>query len=130
MGSRRDPVQNRPKKKKGRSGMLRAWCSRIALIATAALAAGCMHPRVIDAPEGVQLTPLKTISTLQARTLLMLSGVKGITVSNSVDCYRMQYHVVRNGEIVHLSGLLALPRDVAARRLVSFQHGTTTTRSA
>ena len=110
--------------------MLHAWCSRIALIATAALAAGCMHPRVIEAPEGVQLTPLKTISTLQARVLLALSGVKGMTVSNSVDCYRMQYHVERDGSVVHLSGLLALPRDVPARRLVSFQHGTTTTRSA
>jgi pimeloyl-ACP methyl ester carboxylesterase len=36
----------------------------------------------------------------------------------------------RDGARVRLSGLLALPRDVRARRLVSFQHGTTTTRSA
>jgi hypothetical protein len=35
-----------------------------------------------------------------------------------------------HGEGVRLSGLLALPRGVAPRRLASFQHGTTTTRSA
>ena len=53
---------------------------RILLIATSALLAGCMHPRAIEAPEGVQLTPLKTISTFKARVLLTLSGVDGISV--------------------------------------------------
>jgi pimeloyl-ACP methyl ester carboxylesterase len=81
-----------------------------------------MHPRELQAPEHVQLTPVKTISTLQARVLLSLSGVKGISIENAVDCYRMQY----DGQ----SALLALPRGVPARRLVSFQHGTTTTRTA
>lgn len=104
--------------------------ARILLIAAFALAAGCMHPRAIQAPEQVQLTPLKTISTLQARVLLSLAGVKGISVSNSVDCYRMQYSAVSGGESVRLSGLLALPRGVVPRRLVSFQHGTSTTRTA
>jgi pimeloyl-ACP methyl ester carboxylesterase len=43
----------------------------------------------------------------------------------------MEYSAVgRNGATMRLSGLLALPRGVVARRLVSFQHGTTTTRSA
>jgi pimeloyl-ACP methyl ester carboxylesterase len=112
--------------------MAAAWCARTVLIATYALMlVGCASPPATQSPEGVQLTPLKTISTFQARILLTLAGVKGIAVSNPVDCYRMQYPAVgRNGEIVQLSGLLALPRGVAARRLVSFQHGTTTTRSA
>ena len=35
-----------------------------------------------------------------------------------------------DGKVVPLSGLLALPRDLVSRRLVSFQHGTTTTRTA
>jgi pimeloyl-ACP methyl ester carboxylesterase len=105
-------------------------CVRIVLIAASALAVGCMHPRAIQAPEEVQLTPLKTISTFHARVLLALSGVKGISVSNAIDCYRMQYSVGSGGEAVQLSGLLALPRGVSPRRLVSFQHGTTTTRSA
>lgn len=33
------------------------------LVATVALVAGCMHPRAIEAPAPVQLTPLKTVST-------------------------------------------------------------------
>lgn len=103
---------------------------RIFLIAAVALLSACMHPRVIEAPEGVQLTPLKTISTLKARLLLTLSGVDGISVENSVDCYRMQYTAGSGTDAVRLSGLLALPRGVAPRRLVSFQHGTSTTRSA
>ena len=103
---------------------------RMLLIATSALVVGCMHPRAIQAPQGVQLTPLKTISTFHARVLLALSGVKGISVSNSIDCYRVQYAIGPDGKVVQLSGLLALPRGVAPRRLVSFQHGTTTTRSA
>ena len=89
-----------------------------------------MHPRAIQAPEQVQLTPVKTISRFQARVLLGLSGVKGLSVSNAIDCYRMQYSVGSDGEAVRLSGLLAVPRGVAPRRLVSFQHGTTTTRTA
>ncbi len=83
------------------------------------------------APEGVQLTPLRTISTLEARILLRLAGVEGVSVSNAVDCYRMEYPGVGStGDATRLSGLLALPRGVAPRRVASFQHGTTTTRSA
>jgi pimeloyl-ACP methyl ester carboxylesterase len=78
----------------------------------------------------VRLTPLKTISTPQARLLLTLSGVDGISVTHPVDCYRMQYTFGSGSEAVQLSGLLALPRDIAPRRLVSFQHGTSTTRTA
>jgi len=62
---------------------------------------------------------------------LKLSGVDGVPVGATVDCYRMEYSAPgRDDKAVRLSGLLALPRDTAARRLVSFQHGTTTTRSA
>jgi pimeloyl-ACP methyl ester carboxylesterase len=95
---------------------------RTFLIVALALLAGCMHPRPIQAPEQVQLTPVKSISTLQARVMLGLSGVKGMSVAHPVDCYRMQY--------AGQSALLALPRGVAPRRLVSFQHGTSTTRTA
>jgi pimeloyl-ACP methyl ester carboxylesterase len=105
-------------------------CARILLIATCALQAACMQPRPVDAPPEVQLTPLKSISALQARVLLRLSGVDGISVGNAVDCYRMQYTIGSGPDAVRLSGLLALPRDVVPRRLVSFQHGTSTTRTA
>ena len=101
--------------------------ARIVMVAAFALVAGCMHPRAIQAPEQVHLTPLKTISTLQARVLLGLSGVKGISVHNAIDCYRLEYF---DGNAARLSGLLALPRGVVPRTLVSFQHGTTTTRGA
>lgn len=103
---------------------------RIFLIAIFAILTGCMHPRAIQAPAEVRLTPLKSISTLKARVLLTFAGVDGIPVENAVDCYRMQYSIGSGSEAIQLSGLLALPRDVVPRRLVSFQHGTSTTRTA
>lgn len=103
---------------------------RILLIAIFAILTGCMHPRAIQAPAEVRLTPLKSISTLKARVLLTFAGVDGIPVENAVDCYRMQYSIGSGSEAIQLSGLLALPRDVVPRRLVSFQHGTSTTRTA
>lgn len=102
-----------------------------AWIAIAAVLPGCAMPAAITAPRGVQLTPLRTISTLEARALLLLAGVKGVAVENPVDCYRMEYSAIGpKDERVPLSALLALPRGAAPRRLVSFQHGTTTTPSA
>ncbi len=85
----------------------------------------------IQTPAGIQLTPLRSISTIEARGLLWLSGVHGVAVENAVDCYRMEYSMTgADGHKLRLSGLLALPRGIAPRRLVSFQHGTTTTPSA
>ena len=101
------------------------------LAAVAVLLTGCMRPQPIDPPHGVRLTPLRSISTLEARVLLALSGVRGIPVRYAVDCYRMEYFVPGpRGESLPLSGLLALPRGVAPRRVASFQHGTATTRTA
>lgn len=110
--------------------MRSAWPLAILLAAAAALLAGCMAPPARPAPEGTKLTPLRTISTLEARILLRLTGVRA-PVAHAVDCYRMEYPA-RDGRggTVRLSGLLALPRGVPARRLVSFQHGTATTRTA
>src|SRR5688572_10249250 len=101
-----------------------------ALIAAFALLSACARPPAIATPEGVQLTPLQTISTFKARVLLTLSGVDGISVEHPVDCYRMLSTSGSGSNAVQLSGLLALPRGVAPRRLVSFQHGTSTTRTA
>ncbi len=104
--------------------------ARTWLIALSFLVAACTHPRPMQAPESVKLTPLKTIPTIEARLLLTLAGVKGISVNNAVDLYRMQYSIQAGGKHIQLSGLLALPRGMEPRRLVSFQHGTTTTRGA
>ena len=103
---------------------------RLALIAIILLLSACTRPPAIEAPEGVQLTPLTTISTLKARVLLLLSGVDGISVEHPIDCYRMLYTSGSSSNAVRLSGLLALPRGATPRRLVSFQHGTSTTRMA
>jgi pimeloyl-ACP methyl ester carboxylesterase len=101
------------------------------IVVLATLLSGCMHPSPIAAPSDIELTPLRTVSGVEARALLALAGVKGISVKYAVDCYRMTYFAPGpRGETVRLSGLLALPRGVAPRRLVSFQHGTTTTRNA
>jgi pimeloyl-ACP methyl ester carboxylesterase len=102
----------------------------ILLIAIGAYIFGT-RPLPIQAPDGTQLTPLRTISTSEARIFLLLTGVRGISVRNAIDLYRMNYRLTRpDGKVVPLSGLLALPRGLVSRRLVSFQHGTTTTRSA
>lgn len=107
------------------------WSIPAVLALAALLLAGCMRPPPREAPRGVTLTPVRTISTPEARTLLLLTGVKGLPVAHAVDCYRMEYYAAGpGGEPVRQSGLLALPRGVPARRLVSFQHGTSTTRSA
>ena len=101
------------------------------LTALGLLLAGCMRPPALAAPEGVRFTPLRSISTLEARLLLALSGVKDVPVRYAVDCYRMEYSLPGpRGESLPLSGLLALPRGAAPRRVASFQHGTATTRSA
>jgi pimeloyl-ACP methyl ester carboxylesterase len=91
---------------------------------------GSYRPRSIEAPQGVQLSPLRTVTALEARILLMMTGVHGIPVSNAVDLYRMNYTAQTPKGAMRLSGLLALPHVGSARRLVSFQHGTATTRSA
>ncbi|WP_340644096.1 lipase family protein [Phenylobacterium sp.] len=103
-----------------------AWTIGLVL-AAALLLAGCMRPPALTAPAGATLTPLRTISKLEARVLLRLSGVKGMPLAHAVNLYRMEYADARGGR---LSGLLALPRGVAPGRVVSFQHGTATTRSA
>lgn len=111
--------------------MHKAWTAGVLIGVFALALTGCMRPPTAPAPEGVTLTPLRSISTLEARVLLRLAGVKGLPVRYAVDCYRMEYSAPgRDGRPVRLSGLLALPRGTTARRLVSFQHGTATTRSA
>ncbi|HRD28503.1 MAG TPA: lipase family protein [Caulobacter sp.] len=103
----------------------------IVLVVAGLLLVGCLRPPQAPAPPGITLTPLRSISALEARVLLRLAGVKGLPVRYAVDCYRMEYVVTGpDGRPARLSGLLALPRGVAASRLVSFQHGTATTRSA
>ena len=107
--------------------------SLLLLLLLVAAAAGIFgtKPRPIQAHDGVQLTPLRSISTAEARVLLFLTRVQGISVRNAADLYRMNYTLARpDGRVVPLSGLLALPRGAGARRLVSFQHGTATTRTA
>ncbi len=108
-----------------------AWVLAITLTAVVITTLAQAKPPGIATPEGVRLTPLSTISPLKAKILLRLAGVEGLPVRYSVDTYRMEYSSRgKNGEPVQLSGLLALPHGVAARRLVSFQHGTSTTRTA
>jgi pimeloyl-ACP methyl ester carboxylesterase len=103
----------------------------LVLLAAASLIIFGTRPQSIQAQGGVQLTPLRTISTTEARVLLFLTRVKGIPVRNAIDLYKMNYILARpDGKIVPLSGLLALPHGLVSRRLVSFQHGTTTTRTA
>ena len=92
--------------------------------------AGCGGPPRLAAGDGVELVPLRTFSPLEAKGLLTLAGVRGVAVRHAVDCYRVGYGSRdAAGQAGRLSGLLALPRGVAARGLVSWQHGTTTDRT-
>ncbi len=103
----------------------------VVAVAGCAFWLGSYRPRMLEAPAGVQFTPLRTITTIEAQILLLLSGVNDVPVANAVDLYRMKYSALAgNGKVMHLSGLFALPHEVEAKRLVSFQHGTSTTRDA
>lgn len=48
------------------------WSAGLLLAVGAVLLAGCARPRPIEAPPGVQISPLRTISILEARVLLAL----------------------------------------------------------
>ena len=61
--------------------------------------------------------------------MMWVVGVNGIDAENAIDCYRVVYPSLdETGHPIRLSGLLALPHGVPARGLVSFQHGTTSSR--
>ncbi|MDP1845688.1 MAG: lipase, partial [Candidatus Moranbacteria bacterium] len=91
--------------------------------------AACAAPARPAAPPGATLTWLKSYSRFKSAVLLRLAGVQGIPVRQAVDCYRVTYGSHDGGgRPIRLSGLLALPRDGVARGLVSWQHGTTTSR--
>src|SRR5688572_2832327 len=108
-----------------------AFVRCVALLVCFITLGACSRPPPLDAAEGVSATPLQTISRLQGRVLLRLAGVSAIPISYDVDCYRVVYRTRdARGREITASGLLALPRDVRPRRLVSFQHGTTTSRDA
>jgi hypothetical protein len=103
---------------------VRAWM----LVLVLALAA-CGKPPEIAAPAGVEIVPLKTYSRVESWFLLKMAGVEGVSAEHAVDTYRVTYETrPQDGEPVRASGLMALPRGVAAKRIVSFQHGTTTRR--
>ncbi|MDZ4380414.1 MAG: alpha/beta fold hydrolase [Parvibaculum sp.] len=95
----------------------------------ALLLAACGKPPEIEVPEGVEITPLESYSRIESWFLLKMAGVEGVSVPHAVDIYRV-VHSTRpeDGEAVRASGLMALPRGVAPKRIVSFQHGTTTSR--
>lgn len=107
--------------------MRMVWGSLLA--AAALLLCGCTAPPQRPSADGVILTPLRSVSTVEAQILLRLSGVKDLAVRHPVDLYRMEYAAAHPAGR-RLTGLLAWPRGVEPRRLVSFQHGTSTTRSA
>src|SRR5262245_23561087 len=99
--------------------------------ASAPLAACSRSEFAAPAGSGIQLKPIRSWSTLESGTLLKMSGVEGRHVRHAVDAWRVLYpsHDAAGRPIV-LSGLLALPRDAAPATLVSWHHGTTTTRGA
>lgn len=102
-----------------------------AAVAAAALAACSPPPLGIDHDgRGIEVTPLKSYGPWRSRFMLWLVGLKNVRPENTVDCYRVLYPSTDDGgHPIRLSGLLAMPRNVAPRGLVSFQHGTTSDRS-
>ncbi len=104
---------------------------RILLLSCAFALSACAPPPAPAAPADVELTPLRTINRVEAVLLLRAIGLEDVPVAHDVDCYRMIYTTHdASGRALRVSGLLALPRGAPARRLVSFQHGTSTTHDA
>jgi alpha-beta hydrolase superfamily lysophospholipase len=104
----------------------------LAVIAMLAVAA-CSQPPHLEThgPGRIGIRPLKSYSALQSKALMWLAGLKGITAENTIDCYRIVYlSTDASGKKSDLSGLLALPHGVAPRGLVSYQHGTTSSRDS
>lgn len=100
-----------------------------AVLVALALLVGCAEPAPLEAPDGIELTPLRTYGTLESRAMMWAAGLSGIGVGYRVDCYRMIYRTQStDGREIAVSGLLALPHGTAARHLASFQHGTSTSR--
>jgi pimeloyl-ACP methyl ester carboxylesterase len=102
----------------------------VGLLAAGGAAAYLMSgraPFALPAADAVDVIPLKRYGAVRARLMLWLAGVRGIEISNAIDCYRVIYpsHDA-NGRRIRLSGLLALPHGAEPRGLVSYQHGTTT----
>jgi hypothetical protein len=101
----------------------------MALLACLLLSACSGGPPPLAAPDGVELTPLRTISRVEQRARLARAGYRNVEVRYDIDCYRMLYRVrLADGREAIASGLLALPRGAHPRTLVSFQHGTTANR--
>lgn len=105
---------------------MRAW---IGVLIGVLLAACSGRPPPLTAPEGVELTPIRTISRAEQRLRLARAGYENVAIAYDIDCYRMIYRVrLADGREEIASGLLALPRGAEPRTLISFQHGTTATR--
>jgi pimeloyl-ACP methyl ester carboxylesterase len=103
----------------------------VALTLAGAVLAACAKTPDRVAPDGVTLTPLRSLSKLEAGFLLRAAGVKGLPVRHGVDCYRMSYPATTaDGRAERLTGLIAFPRGTAPTRVVSFQHGTETERDS
>ncbi len=104
--------------------------SVLAGLGASALAA-CARPPRLAAPEGVQLTHLRTITRAEAWVLLKLTGISDTGSAHDIDCWRIVYPTTDiAGAPGVASGLFALPRGVAAKRIASFQHGTSSSREA
>ena len=102
------------------------------LIGAASLPLAACAPPVLTAPvgSGVSLSHVKSWTAIEGLALLALSGVKGVPARHTVDAWRMTYPSQDSaGRPIALSGLLALPRGATPRTLVSWQHGTSTTRA-
>lgn len=101
------------------------------LAGAVALPLGACAAPTLTAPPGVTLAHVKSWHPMQAWGMLKLVGVKGVTPRHTVDGWRVLYPSTdAAGRPIQLSGFLALPRDVETTTLVSWHHGTTTTRSA
>jgi pimeloyl-ACP methyl ester carboxylesterase len=104
------------------------------------LVCGCSSGPVLDVPLSDRnggpragaltgLTPIAHYAATPNRVLLWLGGIRGQRFDHAIDCYRMSYWSLdADGKPIPASALLALPHGAAPRGLVSWQHGTSTSR--
>ncbi len=80
----------------------------------------------VQAGDVTGLERIGAYSKLSEKLIVWWNGMsKRLPVKNGITMYRVKYLTAgENGDLVEVSGLLSVPRDLRATSVISWQHGT------